>query len=202
MTPARPYHHGNLRQAVLEQAMPVVRERGAAELSLRELAATIGVTHAAVRRYFPDRQQLHDALAVEGFALLGARLRGAVEGAPDYRAQIHSIARAYLDFVTSEANLAELMFAHKHGEGGDAVSESAEAAFSPILLVFQRGLAGDPRSTSPERTALIFFATLQGLAGLVNCGMISADRLGGFIDEAVAQFPQGDVDDSAERAGI
>lgn len=190
MTPDRPYHHGNLRQAVLEKATPVVRDRGASELSLRELAAAIGVTHSAVRRYFPDRRQLLDALAVEGFALLGARLRDAVESAPDYRAQIHSIARAYLGFMTSEANLAELMFAHKHGAGGDAVSESADAAFAPILLVFQRGLAGDPRSTSPERTALIFFATLQGLAGLVNCGMITADQLGGFIDEAVAQFPQ------------
>ena len=191
MTPDRPYHHGNLRQAVLEQATAVVRDRGASELSLRELAAAIGVSHAAVRRYFPDRRQLHDALAVEGFALLGARLRDAVESAPDYRAQIHSIAHAYLDFATSEANLAELMFAHKHGADGDAVSESAEAAFAPMLLVFQRGPAGDLPDTSPERIALIFFATLQGLAGFVNCGMITAGQLGGFIDEAVAQFPQG-----------
>ncbi|MFI2230432.1 TetR/AcrR family transcriptional regulator [Nocardia testacea] len=159
-------------------------------LSLRELTAAIGVSHAAVRRHFPDRQQLHDALAVEGFALLGARLQDAVESAPDYRAQIHSTAWAYLHFATTEANLAELMFAHKHGADGDAVSESAEAAFAPMLLVFQRGLAGDLRNTSPERTALIFLATLQGLAVLVNCGMITTDRLGGFIDEAVAQFPQ------------
>lgn len=191
MTPDRPYHHGNLRQAVLEHAIPVVRDRGASELSLRELAAAIGVSHAAVRRYFPDRRQLHDALAVEGFALLGARLRVAVESAPDYRAQILSIARAYLDFVTSEANLAELMFAHKHGAGGDAVSAAAEAAFAPMLLAFQRGLADDLPDTSPERTALIFLATLQGLAGLVNCGMITVGQLGGLIEEAVGQFPQG-----------
>ncbi|MGW5454412.1 TetR/AcrR family transcriptional regulator [Nocardia sp. NPDC003979] len=191
MTPDRPYHHGNLRQAVLEQATPVVRDRGASELSLRELAAAVGVSHAAVRRHFPDRRQLHDALAVEGFALLGGRLRDAVDAAPDYRARIRSLARAYLDFVTSEANLAELMFAHKHGEGGEAVSTAAEAAFAPMLLVFEQGLADEPPGTSPQRTALIFLATLQGLAGLVNCGMITADQLGGLIDEAVAQFPQG-----------
>ncbi|MFC9967406.1 hypothetical protein [Nocardia ignorata] len=90
--------------------------------------------------------------------------------------------------MTSEANLAELMFAHNHGEGGEAVSTAAEAAFAPM---FERGLADEPPGTSPQRTALIFLATLQGLAGLVNCGMITADQLGGLIDEAVAQFPQG-----------
>src|SRR4051794_31574345 len=115
MTTSRPYHHGNLRQAVLDQAAIVVRERGASELSLRDVAATIGVTHAAPRRYFAGRLELLDALAVEGFVRLGARLREAVDASAEYREQIRAIARVYLDFMTSEANLAELMFAHKHG---------------------------------------------------------------------------------------
>ncbi|GAA1869813.1 TetR/AcrR family transcriptional regulator [Pseudonocardia ailaonensis] len=188
MTPARPYHHGNLRQAVLERATAVVRERGASELSLRELAAAVGVTHAAPRRYFPDRQQLLDALAVEGFALLGARLREAVDASPDPSTRVRSIAGAYLEFAISEANLAELMFAHTHGAGGDAVGEGAAAAFAPLVRVFQGDL---PPGSTPQRVALIFLATLQGLAGLVNCGVVAVDEVGGLIDEAVARFPQG-----------
>ncbi|WP_459548013.1 TetR/AcrR family transcriptional regulator [Nocardia sp. X0981] len=190
MTPARPYHHGNLRRAALDRAITAVRDRGASELSLRELAATIGVTHAALRRYFPHRQELLDALAVEGFARLDTRLRAAVGASPDYREQIRSVARAYIDFTISEANLVELMFAHKHGAGGRAVGESAATAFAPMLEMFRRGRAeGMLANHDPERIGLIFLATLQGLAGLVNCGVIPTGQLDDLIGDAVAQFP-------------
>src|ERR1700686_4544319 len=79
----RPYHHGNLRAALLEQAERTVRERGVQDLSLRELARAVGVSHGAPRRHFPDRQALLDALAEAGFARLGAELRDAVDGAGD-----------------------------------------------------------------------------------------------------------------------
>ena len=192
MSPDRPYHHGNLRQAVLDAAATAVRDRGVSELSLRELAADIGVTHAAPRRYFPGRQDLLDAVAVEGFARLGARLREAVESAQGYRAQIRSVARAYLDFTTFEANLVELMFAHKRGAGGAAVGESAAAAFEPMLQMFRRGQTeGVLPDHDPERIGLVFLATLQGLAGLVNCGVVPATQLEDLIGDAVAQFPGG-----------
>ncbi len=60
-----------------------MRERGVQELSLRELAREVGVSHGAPRRHFPDRQALLDALAEAGFARLGAELRAAVDGAGD-----------------------------------------------------------------------------------------------------------------------
>ena len=62
----RPYHHGNLRSALLAAAERTVRERGVQELSLRELAREVGVSHGAPRRHFPDRQALLDALAESG----------------------------------------------------------------------------------------------------------------------------------------
>ncbi len=189
MPAARPYHHGNLRRAVLDQAGTVVRDRGAAELSLREIAATIGVTHAAPRRYFPSRQDLLDALAVEGFAKLETRLRGAVEASPDHTDQLRSVAAAYLDFTTSEANLVEVMFAHKHGTDRHAVATSAVAAFSPMLEMFRRGRdQGTAPHDDPERISTVFLATLQGLAGLVNCGVVPTGQLDKLIDDAVARF--------------
>ncbi|ALJ20878.1 TetR/AcrR family transcriptional regulator [Microbacterium sp. No. 7] len=192
MSPARPYHHGNLRQAVLDAAAAVVRDRGVSELSLREVAADIGVTHAAPRRYFPGRQDLLDAVAVEGFARLGARLREAVAASQGYQGQVRSVARAYLDFATSEANLVELMFAHKRGAGGSDVGESAAAAFESMLQVFRRGQEeGVLPNRDPERIGLIFLATLQGIAGLVNCGVVPAGHLDDLIGDVVAQVPGG-----------
>ncbi|MFJ4233938.1 TetR/AcrR family transcriptional regulator [Cellulosimicrobium cellulans] len=192
MSTSRPYHHGNLRQAVLDQAASVVRDRGAADLSLREVAATVGVTHAAPRRYFPGRQDLLDALAVEGFLRLGARLREAVDATPDHEEQVRSVARAYLDFTTTEANLVEVMFAHKRGASGRAVAESAESAFTPMVQMFRRDHAQDtPRHHDPEQLGAVFLATLQGLAGLANCGVVPTDQLEQLVDVALAQCPSG-----------
>lgn len=191
MTSHRPYHHGNLRQAVLDRAAVMLRDRGASALSLRELAGDIGVTHAAPRRYFPDRQALLDALAVEGFARLGARLRQAVLAAPGNREQVRSVAAAYLDFATSDANLVEVMFAHKHGSDRGAVAQSATDAFTPILEVLRRGQAeGMLAARDPERIGVLLLATLQGIAGLVNCGVIPVEQLDELIDDAVAQVPR------------
>src|ERR1700735_1855890 len=97
----RPYHHGNLRTALLAQAERTVRERGVQELSLRELARDVGVSHGAPRRHFPDRQALLEALAIAGFERLGSELREAMDDAgEDFRARVQATATAYIRFAT------------------------------------------------------------------------------------------------------
>src|ERR1700680_2145795 len=99
--PQRPYHHGNLRAALLAEAERTVRERGVQDLSLRELAREVGVSHGAPRRHFPDRQALLDALAAARFARLGADLRAAVDVAgEDFEARLRATAAAYVRFAT------------------------------------------------------------------------------------------------------
>src|SRR5918998_6710951 len=73
----RPYHHGSLRRALLERAEEALADGGSQRLSLRELARDIGVSHAAPRRHFADKQALLDALALDGFERLGDALRAA-----------------------------------------------------------------------------------------------------------------------------
>src|SRR5712691_10260248 len=102
----RPYHHGNLRTALLEQAARTVRERGVQSLSLRELARDIGVSHGAPRRHFPDRQALLDAVAEAGWARLGAELRSAIDGAGQgFEARLQATAAAYVRFATGDPAL-------------------------------------------------------------------------------------------------
>ena len=79
----RPYHHGNLRSELLACAERALGEGGLAQLSLRELARQAGVSHAAPRRHFADKQALLDALAQDGFERLGRELRAAIDGAGD-----------------------------------------------------------------------------------------------------------------------
>src|SRR6478735_5804721 len=115
---ARPYHHGNLRSEILEQAERTLTERGAGELSLRELAREVGVSHAAPRRHFRDKQALLDALAENGFERLGADLDRAMSRAGSgFRARLAAFAKAYVRFATRNGPLLELMFAGKHRAG-------------------------------------------------------------------------------------
>jgi AcrR family transcriptional regulator len=189
----RPYHHGNLRTALLEQAERTLRERGTQDLSLRELAREIGVSHGAPRRHFPDRQALLDALAQDGFERLGSELRAAIEGAgDDFSQRLRTTATAYVRFATRDAALLELMFAGKHREESWALQEAAERAFSVMLELIAQGQAdGALEPGEPERVGLVLFATIQGIAALVTSGIVGAEQLDELVADAIAHFLRG-----------
>ncbi len=189
----RPYHHGQLRTALLAQAERTVRERGVQDLSLRELARDVGVSHGAPRRHFPDRQALLDALAEAGFARLGAELRSAVDGAGEgFQARLRATAAAYVRFATRDAALLELMFAGKHREQSGALHEAADRAFSVMLELIEQGQAdGILEPGQPERVGLVLFATIQGIAALLTAGMVDAVQLDELVTDSIAHFLRG-----------
>jgi AcrR family transcriptional regulator len=191
--PERPYHHGNLRTALLAQAEQTVRERGVQDLSLRELAREVGVSHGAPRRHFADRQALLDALAEAGFARLGAELRSAAGGGgEDFQGRLRATATAYIRFATRDAALLELMFAGKHRGPSGALHEAADRAFSVILELIEQGQAdGVIELGEPDRVGLVLFATIQGIAALLNGGMVDVEHLDELVADAIAHFLRG-----------
>jgi AcrR family transcriptional regulator len=191
--PERPYHHGNLRSALLDAAVRTVRDRGVQELSLRELARDVGVSHGAPRRHFPDRQALLDALAETGFDRLRDELRTAVDGAGDnFETRLRVTAAAYIRFATADPALLELMFAVKHREQAGALQDAAERAFSVMLEVILQGQSeGMLEPGDPERVGLVLFATIQGIAALLTGGMVSPEQLDELLDDSIAHFLRG-----------
>jgi AcrR family transcriptional regulator len=189
----RPYHHGNLRTALLEQAERTVRERGVDELSLRELAREIGVSHGAPRRHFPDRQALLDAVAEAGFARLGGELRAAAEGAgDDFEARVQATAAAYVRFATRDAALLDLMFTGKHRQDSGALHAAAHRAFSVLLELIEQGQAeGALEAGETERVGFVLFATIQGVAALVSVGIVPPEQLDELLTDATAHFLRG-----------
>jgi AcrR family transcriptional regulator len=192
----RPYHHGNLRAALLDAAERTVRERGVQELSLRELARDVGVSHGAPRRHFADRQAVLDALAETGFARLGAELRSAAESAgTDFEARLHATAVAYVRFATRDTALLELMFAGKKEQANSGrLHEAADRAFSVILELIEQGQAeGLLEPVDPERIGLVLFASVQGAAALVTAGIVESGELDGLVADAIAHFLRGSL---------
>jgi AcrR family transcriptional regulator len=192
-TSERPYHHGSLRKALLAEAEHTLREQGIQDLSLRELARAVGVSHGAPRRHFPDRQALLDALAEAGFERLGAELRAAAGGVgQDFQTRAQLTAAAYVRFATQDAALLELMFAGKHGDHAEALTDAAHRAFSVMLELIEQGQReGALEAGDPERVGLVLFATVQGIAALVTGGMVEGDLVDGLVRDSIKHFLRG-----------
>ena len=188
----RPYHHGRLRAELLVEAERTLREDGIDALSLRELARRAGVSHAAPRRHFADRQALLDALAEAGFTRLADEVHAAGNAGGDYRARLRAAAAAYVRFATRDAALMELMFTVKNAGGSSGPSEAAERLFAVIGdLLGQGQQAGALPPGDPYRLQLLFGATLQGIAALVTSGRIAPDQADPLITDAIALFSPG-----------
>ncbi|MGW6982179.1 TetR/AcrR family transcriptional regulator [Streptomyces sp. NPDC054932] len=163
-----PYHHGNLREALLARAETVLAESGADSLSLRALARDLGVSHAAPGRHFRDRQALLDALAVGGFTRLNERIRAAAGGPGSVTVRLARLGRTYVDFAVAHAPLLSLMFTAKHADDSSAElrelgHQSLAIAAELIALAQQEGAV---RAGDPARLAQVAFSMLHGLAAL------------------------------------
>jgi AcrR family transcriptional regulator len=102
----RPYHHGDLRHAAIQEAVRAIAEDGLGALSLRDVARRLGVSHAAPTHHFGDKAGLLTAVAAEGFRLLADELRRAYERTGDFR----EVGVAYVRFATRHPPYFEVMF--------------------------------------------------------------------------------------------
>ena len=192
-TEERPYHHGNLRAALLDAAERDLRERGTDGLALRDLARELGVSHAAPRRHFSNRQALLDALAEAGFARLDAALRTALASADgDFPSRVRATMMAYTRFATENAALLELMYASKHRPDAARIVKAAAAPFGLMNgLIVQGQTQGALQAGDPERIGIVVLATLQGIASLINGNIVKPDLLDGLVETAAEQFLRG-----------
>src|SRR5262245_38627597 len=105
MTSQRPYHHGDLRTALMREAIATIEQSGPAGLTLRRVAQRAGVTHTAAAYHFGDKAGLLTAIAVEGYTLLGDALATAGrDGA------FLDVGVAYVEFAVTHRPYFEVMF--------------------------------------------------------------------------------------------
>lgn len=136
---ATPYHHGNLREALVEAAVDAVREGGPEALALRELARRVGVSHNAAYRHFADREALVEVVAERALAALVAtvhrRLALVVDDDPVRRARrrLVEIGAGYVEFALTESGLFRLLFTAYPDPPGD--KDATEASEDPYGML-------------------------------------------------------------------
>ncbi len=171
---ARPYHHGNLRQALLDGAFGLLAERPAAQLSLREVARAAGVSHAAPYHYFPDRDSLLKAVGTEAMRRFLQAQQTAVEGAPGALERLVALGLAYVRFAAEEPNAFALVFDAQLCPPGAPNEETA-----PLIAANEQLLQGCVAAAladgvlgpaDPEALGAALWGTVHGLAQLVMAG--------------------------------
>jgi AcrR family transcriptional regulator len=108
--PRRPYHHGNLRRALLDEALVTIRAEGVNALTLREIGARLGVSRTALYRHFADKRALLTAVATEGFRTLRQQLVTAWEEGGRGHAAFQSMGVAYVRFAVANPSHYSVMF--------------------------------------------------------------------------------------------
>lgn len=184
---SRPYHHGELRPALLQAASSIIRESGMDALSMRRLADQVGVSRTAPYHHFKDKNELLCAIAEMGFADQDRMIRAVVDeiGAEDGARLFENWVHAYIRFANENPETYELMYGKdiwKRGEPTPNLRQVSKASFR--LWVDMVGKLQQQKilpATHPAlRTAQACWATLHGLARLLIDGVYV---LSGDLDE-------------------
>lgn len=167
---ARKYHHGDLRAALIAEALRLVERGGAEAVALREVARAVGVSATAVYRHFPDKRALLEALAAEGVRRLGEAQAEAASGTGGLMAAFKATGRAYVRFALSNPGLFRLTFTYP----GIAIPDPTNDAAASLLHDHAVELAkGDQRRA--RAIALHAWALVHGLAMLMLDGRVPPD---------------------------
>ena len=165
----RGYHHGNLREALLDAARALVAERGPQGFTLTEAARRAGVSPSAPYRHFRDREEVLAELSRRGFALFGQRLQAAAGGGASATEALAGMGPAYLAFAREEPGYYAAMFAFQPPPGAETgvpgQREPFEGLARAVAGVLPAGLA------EPRLVALQIWALSHGVAMLERVGM-------------------------------
>lgn len=174
-TRGQPYHHGDLRNALLQAATELLREQGVAGLSLRAAARRAGVSHAGPYRHFRNKAALLRALAMVGFEALADAVNAAAARYPDDPArQLVEAGVAYVGLALDNPERTRLMFGGELGHAGDDdLARAAHGAFEALVAIIRNGIeSGAYAGGDAGRLAVSAWAKVHGIAVLLIAGQI------------------------------
>lgn len=169
----KPYHHGDLREALLDAAHQLLAEDGVDGFTLADACRRAGVSTAAPYRHFADRQAVVEALVERGFDTLEARMRARADGHPlGSIDRIVLIGQAYVAFAVEDPALFRLMFGRSPDpDPVEPMDQVGDSCFGAVLeaitaLQQQRGL----QSGDQLDLAMPLWAVVHGVAMLLIDG--------------------------------
>ena len=177
----RGYHHGNLKEALLQAALGLIAEKGAAGFTFADAARMAGVSPAAPYRHYRDRDELISDVARRGFDLFEAALKRAWDdGRPDPAAAFDRLGRSYLEFARIEPAYYSAMFeAGIPLDSDPGLREAGDRAFGVLRGAVEALVATMPAANRPPvlMMALHIWALSHGIASLFARGDAARRRM-------------------------
>jgi AcrR family transcriptional regulator len=164
------YHHGDLRNALLEAALELVRERRSTHFSLRDLTERVAVTQSAIYRHFNDLDDLLSTLCREGFDAFAETERQMMGDSPDPSVRLRALIRAYIHFATNNPAYFRIMFDSGFANRPENISR-ARPTFKYLEDVIAE--IGGGRDGAFEK-AVAIWASIHGLSALMLSGQLGA----------------------------
>lgn len=172
----RDYHHGNLRNVLIEAAIAQIATHGARALSLRELSRSIGVSHASTYRHFPSKESVLATIAEQGFETLTRAMEAAARPhSRDPLEMLQATGIAYVEFGVSHPHHLQVMFGDliNHHENYPALVESSKTAYEVLGSIVREGQRTGRIGGQNERlVTLAAWAQVHGLAMLIASGQV------------------------------
>lgn len=174
MNQSKPYHHGDLRGALLQASLELLRHPTPGGFTLREIARRAGVSHNAPYRHFRDKDDLLAAIAEQGFERLTAAMRSAAGKGQTPFQELQSAGIAYVEFAQAQPEHFSVMFSIDLRENRHVSAKAAaDRCFAELVkLVVASRQAQSPRSVSPETAALVAWTQVHGIALLALRGQL------------------------------
>lgn len=170
------YHHGNLKDALLDAAQKELSENGLERCSLRAVAKRAGVSHGAPAHHFQNATGLLTALATRGYRdFIQAQDRRELLASDDPKERLAASGLGYLDFATANPALFQLMFSSSRPDKSDLhLAKAADAAFEKLVAHIAKITGANPHEDSGAMSLVMAaWGVVHGLADL-----LIADRLG------------------------
>lgn len=200
------YHHGHLRQALLDAALHLITEHGIDSLTLREVARQAGVSHAAPYHHFADKSALVEAVVVESFHGLTTALREATTSSATPIEHVMTLGKAYIRFAVEHPAAFRLMFRPElrhasfserpeYPANSSLIDEAALEAYQLLtdgIIACQQ--AGCIPVGDPAPLTLTAWSTVHGLALLILDGslgtMVPREQRGEEVDHLTKSVTQ------------
>jgi len=169
-----PYHHGNLKEELLEAAIDLIAEVGVQAFTLREVARRAGVSHNAPYRHFQDKDDLLAAVAAQGFERLTGSMHRAMSEGRNAEDRFRLCGRGYLQFALRWPQHIHVMFdLPTPKKVNTEYKQAGERAFQTLLdCVVALQTEGGLPPGDPLPLAILAWSTVHGLAKLTIAGRL------------------------------
>jgi len=167
---ARPYHHGDLRRALIDAASRLLEAEGPSALSLRAVAREAGVSPAAPYHHFKDKGELLEAVAQEGWALLDAALAKAKAQAPSPQEAMNGLGVAYVCFARENPALYRVMYdtARDREDLPDQMQDEEDGAYCKVRDTLIEAGANPEDTLDIELATTAAWCSAHGLAEMAG----------------------------------